>query len=383
MRISRLILKNWRNFTDVDVPLRQRMFILGNNGLGKSNLLDALRFLRDVAKEKGGGLQYALDRRGGIANIRSLFTRQHPIVEIGVDVVDGEDVWEYRLAVRKERDGVHRTLLHKEVVKKNDEIKVERPDDDDKSDTANLTQTALEQTKANKEFRRLVDFFQSFHYLHMVPQLIRNAGEFQGIVLQDDPYGQGLINNMSSLNDKTLKSRLNRISEALQKIKPQFGNFEFHRDRKTGQAHLQYRHQNWRKYPTYQNEQQLSDGELRLIGLLWTLLEGRELIMLEEPEISFNEGIVNQVPAILAQAVASRKKKDKSQIIITTHSKALLADKGIDGSEVLSLTNTESGGGSIVELASDNSDMANELKAGLSVAHVVLPYAQTRSLSLF
>jgi predicted ATPase len=52
--ISRLKLKNWRNFRQVDVELRERVFVIGPNAAGKSNLLDALRFLRDVAKPKGG-----------------------------------------------------------------------------------------------------------------------------------------------------------------------------------------------------------------------------------------------------------------------------------------------------------------------------------------
>ena len=65
MIITRLKLTNWRNFTDVDVPLLDRAFIIGPNASGKSNLLDAIRFLRDVAKREGGGLQTAVTRRRG------------------------------------------------------------------------------------------------------------------------------------------------------------------------------------------------------------------------------------------------------------------------------------------------------------------------------
>ena len=66
MIITRLKLTNWRNFTDVDVPLLDRAFIIGPNASGKSNLLDAIRFLRDVGKREGGGLQAAvrLDEEG-------------------------------------------------------------------------------------------------------------------------------------------------------------------------------------------------------------------------------------------------------------------------------------------------------------------------------
>ena len=55
MRVTRLILKNWKNFPSVDVALGARVFLVGPNASGKSNLLDAIRFLRDVVVE--GGLQ--------------------------------------------------------------------------------------------------------------------------------------------------------------------------------------------------------------------------------------------------------------------------------------------------------------------------------------
>ncbi len=51
--ISRVILKNWRNFTSVDVPLGNRVFVVSPNASAKSNFLDVFRFLRDIAKPGG------------------------------------------------------------------------------------------------------------------------------------------------------------------------------------------------------------------------------------------------------------------------------------------------------------------------------------------
>ena len=100
MIITRLKLTNWRNFTDVDVPLLDRAFIIGPNASGKSNLLDAIRFLRDVAKREGGGLQAAVARRGGVRQIRSLSA--HSGGGVGVEVHLSRDAdepveWVYRL----------------------------------------------------------------------------------------------------------------------------------------------------------------------------------------------------------------------------------------------------------------------------------------------
>ena len=42
----RLNLQSWRNFTEVEVDLQRRVFLVGPNASGKSNFLDVFRFLR-------------------------------------------------------------------------------------------------------------------------------------------------------------------------------------------------------------------------------------------------------------------------------------------------------------------------------------------------
>ena len=83
MIISKLILKNWKNFRKVDVDLVDRVFIVGPNASGKSNLLDVFRFLRDIAKS-GGGIQEAVKARGGVSKIRCLAARTNSDIEIEV-----------------------------------------------------------------------------------------------------------------------------------------------------------------------------------------------------------------------------------------------------------------------------------------------------------
>jgi putative ATP-dependent endonuclease of the OLD family len=49
MRIARIQIKNFRNFQSIDVLLRQNAVILGENKIGKSNLLFALRLVLDAS----------------------------------------------------------------------------------------------------------------------------------------------------------------------------------------------------------------------------------------------------------------------------------------------------------------------------------------------
>ena len=82
MQITRLKLKNWRNFRHLDIPLSNRTYVIGANASGKSNLLDVFRFLRDVSKPSGGGLQKAVADRDGITKLRCLQARKDTEVRI-------------------------------------------------------------------------------------------------------------------------------------------------------------------------------------------------------------------------------------------------------------------------------------------------------------
>ena len=142
MRFTRVRLTNWKNFRDVDLLLARRVFIVGPNASGKSNLLDAFRFLRDIADPEGG-FQRAVKKRGGVSQIRCLHARRQPQVEVEVEAVVDSDRWVYRLEFGQETRGQRRPLIRGEKVTKNDEVLLDRPDEADRSDDSRLTQTFL------------------------------------------------------------------------------------------------------------------------------------------------------------------------------------------------------------------------------------------------
>ena len=109
------------------------------------------------------------------------------------------------------------------------------------------------------------------------------------------------------------------------------------------------------------------DGTLRLLGLLWSLLDGDSLLLLEEPELSLDDAIVRQIPLLLQRV--QRSGKTRRQIIVSTHSEALLSNPGIDGRGVLLIESGSEGS----RLRAINDQEAFALRSGLSVAEVVLP----------
>lgn len=373
MIVTKLILQNWRNFRTVDIDLAQRVFVAGPNASGKSNLLDVFAFLRDIAKA-GGGLQKAVNDRGGISKLRCLAARKYPDVEVEVRVTDNGTLWSYAIGIRQEARGYRQPLLTYERVMKGDQTILERPDEDDRRDPLRLTQTHLEQISANAKFRDLERFFEQISYLHLVPQLLRHPEAFSGPGIPGDPFGKSFLELVARTPGNTRKARLKRIESALRVAVPQLKELTDVKD-EAGIPHLEAVYEHWRPHGAKQREDQFSDGTLRLVGLLWSLLDGDSLLLLEEPELSLNAGIIRRLPGLMHRIQRQRRR----QVLISTHSPDLLSDPGIGGEEVLLLTPSDEG--TRVELASSIQEVRDLLEGGLTVADAALPRTVPKSVS--
>ena len=375
MLISRLSLKNWRNFRSVNVPLTDRVFVIGPNASGKSNLLDSLRFLRDVAKA-GGGLQRAVSQRGGLSKVRCLSARREPDVELELEITNGVESpkWTYAIGITQQVRGYRLPILRYEKVWADDRLILARPDTDDESDEERLTQTHLEQISANAPFRDVARFFESIRYLHLVPQLLRHPESFQGPSVPEDPYGRNFLEMVAKTPDKTRKSRLRRIEAALREAVPNLKDLTDAKD-EAGVPHLEAVYEHWRPNAGRQREDQFSDGTLRLIALFWSLLEGDSPLLLEEPELSLHAEIVKRLPGLIFRL----QRKRKRQIIISTHSEDLLSQKGIGGEEVIMLEPGQEG--TEAHLASGDSEVRDLLEGGLSIADAALPRTRPAGLN--
>jgi predicted ATPase len=373
-----LYVENWRNFTRIDVALPSRVIFVGPNASGKSNLLDIFRFLRDIASPVGGGLQEAVGRRGGISALRCLAARQEPDITIRVALGNGtlSDEWTYELTLTADKKK-KATLVQREVVLHQGAALLNRPDDKDRSDPDQLTQTHLEQVNVNKPFRAIAEFFAEVRYLHIVPQIVREPDRAKG--REDDPYGGDFLKRVAKAPSRTRVARLRRIAEALRVALPQLLKLELWKDVE-GRPHLRGKYEHWRPQGAWQSEEQFSDGTLRLLGLLWALLEGAGPLLLEEPELSLHPGVVRHLPQMFARI----QNRTGRQILISSHSSDLLGDPGIGLDEVLMLL--PEGEGSAVRPAKDIREIPILLEAGHTMAEAVMPRTEpprAAQLSLF
>ncbi|RIK22928.1 MAG: chromosome segregation protein SMC [Chloroflexi bacterium] len=370
MRISHIELYSWKNFRKVSVDLPDRVFIVGPNASGKSNFLDAFRFLRDLAIP-GGGLQRACSERGGVSKIRSLAARQDPDIGLTVDLADGDNtLWRYEIKFNQQPRGSRLPVLRHEAVYKDGQEVFKRPNSDDAQDPLRLTQTALEQINLNVAFRDVAQFFEKIYYLHLVPQVIRTGGNLIGSNgAMAESYGRNFLERVAKTPERTRDARLRRIREALRIAVPLLKDLNLERDER-GLPHLVGTYEHWRPHAAKQNEEQFSDGTLRLLGLLWALQEGDGSLLLEEPELSLHSGIIRRLPGLIYRLQKARKR----QVLMSTHSYELLSDTGISGQEILMLL--PRGEGTQVRVAADETEIRALLEAGMSAAEAILPHTE-------
>lgn len=373
MRISHIELYSWKNFRRVNVDLPERVFLVGPNASGKSNFLDALRFLRDLAAP-GGGLQRACVERGGVSKIRCLAARQDPEVGLTIELAESDKaLWRYEIKFNQQTRGNRLPTLTREAVYKEGALLLERPNDDDREDPLRLTQTALEQINLNVAFREIAQFLDKVLYLHLVPQIIRSGGEWGGGNGLANAYGRNFLERMAKTNEKTRGARLRRIRDALVIAVPQLKDLKLERDER-GVPHLIGAYEHWRPRAAKQTEEQFSDGTLRLLGLLWALQEGEGPLLLEEPELSLHSGVVRRLPSLIYRLQRSRKR----QVLISTHSAEMLSDHGIDGREILLLVPSVEG--THVKVAAGVPEIQALMEAGMSAAEATIPHTEPEKI---
>lgn len=180
-------------------------------------------------------------------------------------------------------------------------------------------------------------------------------------------FGADFLEKIARTTLNTQKSRLRSITQALQVAVPQLEDLELKPDEATGIPHLRGKYKHWRDKGAWQTEEQFSDGTLRLMGLLWAVRDGTGPLLLEEPELSLHPGVVRYIPQMLARIQRSNRR----QILLSTHSIALLDDDGIGTDEVLILETDKEG--TSVYRAKDITDINLLLESGLKLGEIAIP----------
>ncbi len=343
VRLTRLQAKNFRSLADVTVSLAPLTVFVGPNASGKSNVLDALRFIRDAMITR---LHQAVNQRGGMSALRRWSSKGRPYdVVLAVTLESADWTADYTFTLGSERRGEFRVKREKCAVYH----KPKQPDDPvafaieegrwvrRPEPHPSLTKYAMPTDElflprstfllGVPAFAEVWNALRDMGFYNLYPNAFREpAKPSNPHPLQDD--GANLTSTLRALRRPDYIESRKRVVQFLRAAVPGVEDVSV---KQVGSYLVaQIHHTAAPTSPDDKREKrraafdlaQESDGTLRLLALFTALFQRptRTLIGIEEPELNVHPGAL----AVLRDALdlASRE----SQILVTTHSPELLAE---------------------------------------------------------
>jgi len=335
--IRRVVLRNYKSIGHCDVSLQPLTYLVGQNGAGKSNFLDALHFVRDAL---AGSLDSAFTERYGVQEVRRR-SSGHPThfgIRLEFRLKDGRN-GHYAFEIGAMPSGGYEVQREECVIVGIGKgpffriIKGQRRDSSETLPSITSDRLALVAASGLTEFRPVFDMLTAMGFYNLNPKLMRELRKPQdGRLLK--PVGENIASVIGHL-ERVAPDRMKTIKEYLQSVVPMVHDVE----RKVigPMETLEFRQiMAGAKHPWRFWAQNMSDGTLRTLGVMTALLQGNvdyspTLIGIEEPETALHPAASAALREVLIQAATH------TQVLVTSHSPDLLDDRDIDASSILSV----------------------------------------------
>lgn len=335
MRIDKVSISNYRSLGDnVEIAFSQVNVLVGQNGAGKSNIIDALAFLRDAVNL---GLSQAILERGGIASVRRHSDGKPYDVKVGVSLSAAGAQARYEITITSDRADEYRVKREIADVKTNKGAWEFRRD---QTWTSNLGielpvgsgALALTALAGDERFSPIAETLRGIATYAIFPDRLREPQKFDPEPLLKR-QGENWVSVLRAFErDDALKAR---FMEGLQVLVPQLEDFRV--QSAAGYLVAEFRRTSFgQRKGRWLPASLESDGTLRVAGLLTAMLQARQMTLLaiEEPELTIHPGALQLVYDYLMEAGHS------AQVLVTSHSPEFLdhfepvgADENADGAE--------------------------------------------------
>ena len=336
--ITRVVLRNYKSIGYCDVSLGPLTYLVGVNGSGKSNFLDALHLVRDALN---GSLDNALNERGGLGEVRrrSSGHPNHFGIRLEFTMSSGQR-GHYAFNVGALRDRGYEVQAEEcviDAIGKGPFFKIERgvirASSEDTFPAVTADRLALVAASGLTIFRPVFDALAAMGFYNLNPKLMRDLQKPQeGRILK--PAGENIASVIGHL-ERIAPEQIAIIQEYLQTVVPMVQGVE--RKQIGPMETLEFRQDMaGAKYPWRFLAQNMSDGTLRALGVLVALFQGNRdyaptLVGIEEPETALHPA----ASAALREALS--RASDQTQVIVTSHSPDLLDDRQLNADSFLAV----------------------------------------------
>ncbi len=336
--LTRVVLRNLKSIATCDVALGPLTYLVGANGSGKSNFVDALHLVRDALT---GSLDNALNERGGLSEVRRR-SSGHPThfgVRLEFRMRDGRS-GHYAFNIGALSGRGYEVQTEECVLDgfgKGPYFRLERGELKASSEATFPAMTSdrlgLVSASGLSVFRPVFDALTAMGFYNLNPKLIRELQKPQdGRLLK--PAGENIASVVSHL-ERTAPEAMTAIQEYLQTVVPMVQGVE--RKAIGPMETLEFRQEMaGATHPWRFLAQNMSDGTLRVLGVLTALFQGNQdyaptVIGIEEPETALHPA------ASAALREALQRASEQTQVIVTSHSPDLLDDRSLSADALLAV----------------------------------------------
>lgn len=338
MKIRNIHIQHYKSLSDVKFPFSNVNVLVGQNATGKSNIIDVLRFLKDAYVYD---LDHAITDRGGMEILRQYSPTRPYTLSIRIDFTyDLPDIGPnlpgiYSLKLSSAR-GTY-AVEHEYAEWSFWDVKVqstkverylskyiyERGPDGFASLNDKKIETSLSKDQLGIKTIRVAryvfdDVFAGMRFASIFPNTLRDlVRPDQDRRLKEDCSNWASV--IKAMRQRKQDIALQRVMSYMSKVIPGLQNVTV----KTAGSYLvpQFLVQNKPESKAHHYDPaQLSDGTLRLFGMLLTMYQVPQpsFIAMEEPEQMLHPGVLH----LLVDAI--RETSTRCQVLITTHSPYLL-----------------------------------------------------------
>ena len=346
MKLTHFAAANWCNFAHIEFDMSSRVFIVGPNSSGKSNLLGALRFLSDIARyglaaateDLGGFDRYVhsgADSASFVATFDDAGSSVEYVLKLQRSASDGEGL------TREGGANEASALLSEDPLSGNPSWRVLSVretvivNDRDELEGENDWQSKLRQVLAG------------IRYIHPNPKkMLERADRY------DPDHGTGFFQYAGRFSDQQLNAALDRIRPIMAAAVREVPNLSYLR-MGLGTEVVFYSDIPERGARGVYSHEQFSEGTLRLLGMLFglaTLPRTTSIVLIEEPEAFLQASVVRSMSSFLAEVAMTHD----VQMVISTHSPELIDSEVVLPSQVLVLRPED--GETVGELLSQSND---------------------------
>lgn len=334
--ITRVMLKNYKSIKLCDVRPAQLSFLVGRNGSGKSNFLDALRFTADSLHTSP---ENALEQRGGIACVRRRCDGPPAPFAIRLEFNLGCAAGHYAFSIGAREGGGGEVRREECLVQPQGAARAGYVVEQGRVLASSLPtppaaaadRLFLVNASGFPEFRPLYDALCGMGFYNISPEAMRAGSKAKG----DGRLRRDGANAACVFAKLARQAPLiaQRIGEYLAVIEPGITGVEGRTDLQAREYLEFHRRVCDAKNPQAFYAHSVADGTLRAFGVLLALLQGagdgggvskRRLIAVEEPAAALHPAIAT---AALLDALGDAA--EFAQVFAINHSPELLDNKDI------------------------------------------------------